>query len=133
MSTAEDNRKLLMDIMEISARDKSAMWEYFSPEARFYEPESLPYGGEYHGHARFEEFNAILADTWSDISIDFRDIMTSDSRATTFSFATFTSRATGKSATMPMCEVWEFADGKIVRVDAIYGDTAAVLRALTPD
>lgn len=133
MSIAEDNRELLKKIMEVSARDKDELRSYFSPEARFYEPESLPYGGEYYGEDRFKEFREVFAATWSEMSFEMRDILTSDTRAATFGFFTVTSRATGKSTTFPLCEVWEFEDGKIIRVDAIYGDTAKVLEALTPD
>lgn len=133
MSRADENRELLRQVTEASARSKDEMMQYFSPDARFYEPESLPYGGEYHGPERFAEFIDVFAATWSSITTEVIDVLASDTRATTFSVATFTSRATGKSATIPLCEVWEFADGKIVRVDAVYGDTVPILRALAAE
>ncbi len=130
MSQSEQNRAMLEKIYALFfAGEIDKMTEYLSDDAVITEVQSLPYPGQYFGKDGLRTIVGKLMETWDDLAFEMDDILASDSRAAGIGTFSATSRATGRRVSFPMCEVWEFVDGKIVSCMPIYGDTAQVRQA----
>lgn len=93
------------------------------PGVEVVEPESLPYGGVYHGVDAF--FNDLFPEIFGKFEAKFEilTILSNDQAAAVQMVVTFTSRRTGVSLTMPYVEVYTVSDGLIVHVNVYPQDT----------
>ncbi len=121
-------RRLFQTVEE---RDLETMFELYDPEVVIREAPSLPYGGEYHGHAGVVEHGIGYLGTWypvqgpEDASLDPEFIDGGDRV-----FVRWHQRATapdGEQVDLPAISEYCIQDGKIVSSAMHHFDTAAIL------
>jgi ketosteroid isomerase-like protein len=101
----------------------------FSPDLVIVQPASLPHGGEHHGPDAMGTMGATFAEHWE------REIGPADLRdwgdgAVQVTTQTWTSKATGKAATVDVVELFTVDDGLITSIRVFQQDTQALLDTL---
>ena len=99
------------------------------PELRIEQPASLPHGGSHHGHAGMASMGAVFAQHWDREIRDPRVLDAGDS-AVQVTTQTWTSKVTGRAATVDVVELFAVADGQIREIRVFQQDTAALLATL---
>jgi hypothetical protein len=94
-----------------------------------HESQALPYPGDWHGPAGFTELVGVMTGLF-DVSFAGYEIIDDGDQVSMRAHATFTARATGRSLSTSIVEIYRFRDGQIVDADIFYKDPSAV-RALT--
>lgn len=132
MSNIERNRALLDKIYAcFFAGDIAGMCSYLAEDVVISEVDSLPYGGDYVGHQGMIDVATALGGVWDDIALTVDDTLASETRVAALGTFSARSKSTGDRVSFPMAEVWTFReDGKVTRIEPIYGDTAQVIRAM---
>lgn len=111
--------------------DRSALLATLHPDIVLYQPESLPYGGEWRGREAFGQWLDAFVQTWTDVTPtdpafhncgDDTLISTATMRAL--------SRSTGREIVMPMCQVIRFSGDLPIEWRNFAWDTAKMLAAL---
>lgn len=97
--------------------------EFIHPDIVAHEPPGLPYGGEWTGK---DGFRALMEKIGQTVAVEATPLGLHEAGDTLVAImrATFTSRATGASVEMPVCEVYGLTDGLISSADVYYKDTA---------
>jgi len=128
---AERNRKLVTDALEsIASGDFDALWAIFDPDVTFHEASCLPYGGAHRGIAATRAAYARLCDCFSAMHSVMDAVLASRDVVIIYQTITFTAKATGRSGTLTVCELFRFRDGKVVEWRAHYFDACLVADAL---
>ncbi|WP_354698531.1 hypothetical protein DSM112329_04213 [Paraconexibacter sp. AEG42_29] len=98
-----------------------AALEFIHPDVLAHEPPALPYGGEWKGK---DGFRALMEMIGATVEVEATPIGLHDAGDTMIAIfnAKFTSRASGASVEMPVCEVYGFTDGLISNVNVFYKD-----------
>jgi ketosteroid isomerase-like protein len=128
----ETIRRLFRGVEE---RDLEAYLAVGHPEAVIREPGSLPYGGEYRGVDGLRRHAAGWMRTWAALQPgDERKLDATFIDAGDHVIARWRLRALALDGDvtldMPMVGVYALRDGKLVKAQMFYSDTAAVLRFL---
>jgi uncharacterized protein len=114
-----------------SPTDRSALLQTLHRDIVLYQPQSLPYGGEWRGREAFGQWLDAFTRTWADVTptdpvlyVCQEDVLVST--------VTMRARAcaTGVEIAMPICQVIRFADGLPIEWRNFAWDTAAMLDAL---
>lgn len=130
MSTKDQNLQIVKNAYAAYAGgDIRGFTASFTPETEIHEVASLPYGGVYKGAEGFPILIGKALATFSGIKFTKHHIIASGEHVVSWGIFDCTGKTTGKSASIPFVEIWNIVDGKTRRLDVIYGDTAAVLRA----
>jgi hypothetical protein len=110
--------------------DVPAILDALDPEVQWQAPESVPWGGIFHGHAGFQEFLGKLLDQPVEWGREIREMLDTGSDKVVALLA-FTGRPRNGQPEfeVPEVHVWTVRDGKVSGLEA-YFDTAIVLRAL---
>ena len=95
------------------------------------QPASLPHGGRHRGMAGMAEMGATFADHWGR-SISEPVVRDAGDIVVQLTTQTWTSHATGHSATVDVVELISFADDRISGIRVFQQDTAALLATLEP-
>ncbi len=100
------------------------------PDCLLYEPESLPYGGEWRGRDGVERWMRLFKATWS--SLEVRDSQVFGDGDTLFSRSHVyaTSRQTNKQTDWLLLQQLTLQQGGILDLRPFHWDTAAILPAL---
>lgn len=111
--------------------DRNALLATLHPNIVLYQPESLPYGGEWRGREAFGQWLDAFVQSWTDVTPtdpvfhtcgDDTLIVTVTMRAS--------SRSTSREIVMPMCQVIRFSAGLPIEWRNFAWDTARMLDAL---
>jgi ketosteroid isomerase-like protein len=110
------------------AADRSALLSNLHPDIVLYQPESLPYGGEWRGREGFGMWLDAFVQTWTDVMPTDPVFYTSgdDVLISTVTMRA-SSRATGREIVMPMCQVIRFAAGLPIDWRNFAWDTATTI------
>lgn len=94
-------------------------------------PESLPYGGRWCGHEGLRRFMDAFADAWSELAIADVEVLEAQGDVAVV-ILTMRARArhTGRTMSMPLCQVNRFDRGRLCEVRPFYGDTHVVNHTL---
>ena len=103
---------------------------YWSPDAVISVPKWLPYGGDY-TMDRVMEYGGAMMSTW-DVKPAPPSLYGVADKVFLHGRWTGTARATGKAVDMALLEIFTVRDGKIVRDEFFFEDSAALLEALKP-
>ena len=114
------------------AGDHDGAFALFHPKVRLEQPASLPHGGWHEGHDGIDAMSALFAEYW-DRTIDAPRITGCGATAVQVTTQTWTAKATGRSATVDVVELFEFADGLIAEVRVFQQDTHLLLTTLDRD
>ena len=132
MGLAEHNKQVVDRAYKlIFAGDFDGFFACFDEDATLSEPETLPYGGTFRGISNVKAAIQRMASHWSAFSLDFHEVLASDTTVAAVTTFNATSAKTGKKVSIPMVEVWRVKGDKITSVQPIYGDTALVIKALS--
>jgi uncharacterized protein len=104
----------------------------FHPEVRIEQPASLPHGGWHEGHDGIRAMSVVFAESWDRAFVGEPRITGCGDTAVQITTQTWTAKATGRSATVDVVELFEFADGLIAEVRVFQQDTALLLATLDP-
>ena len=98
------------------------------PDFTITQAQGTPYAGTYHGLDGFLEMFGILTSHFDFAPRDlvFHDTGEAEIGVIVTFDVDFTSRATGRQATIGNVELYRFADGRIRRIDVYYQDAGAV-------
>ncbi|MDT3441405.1 MULTISPECIES: nuclear transport factor 2 family protein [unclassified Pseudofrankia] len=100
------------------------------PEIRVQQPESLPHGGWHEGPAGMAAMNAEAGRHW-DRTITNPLVFGDATRAVQLTTQTWTAKATGRSATVDVIEVFTVLGGTIREIRVFQQDTHLLLSLLT--
>ena len=112
------------------AGDRDGARELLHPELRIEQPRSLPHGGRHEGPAGMDAMGATFAEHW-DRTIGPAEVdALGDDVAVQVTDQTWTSKTTGRSATVEVAELMRVAEGRVVLIKVFPQDTAALLATL---
>ena len=112
------------------AGDADGARELLHPELRIEQPASLPHGGVHRGPDGMAAMGVTFAEHW-DRTIGEPDLRASGAdSAVQVTTQTWTSKATGTSATVDVVELFRVEDGRIIEIRVFQHDTAALLATL---
>jgi hypothetical protein len=101
----------------------------FHPAVRIEQPATLPHGGWHEGPDGVAAMGAAFAEHWSR-TIENPRIFGEDERVVQLTTQTWTAKATGRSATVDVVELFGFADGLIAEIRVFQQDTHLLLGTL---
>jgi uncharacterized protein len=129
-STSEPGVAVLRGFYDaVAAGDVDAVLDLLDPEVEWRAPESLPWGGTFHGHDGVREFFARVIDQPADFGREVQEYLESGDRVVVL-LRTFGRRNDGDGGFDVLeFHAWTVRNGKLVDFDGTF-DTATVLRAL---
>ena len=130
MSIENRNLQIVKDAYAASARGEAqGFTASFTDDTEIHEAASLPYGGVYKGVGSFPTLIGKVLETYSTIKFTKHNIIASGDNVISWGVLDLTGRVTGKSVSIPLVEIWTIVNGKTRKLEVVYGDTAAALRA----
>ena len=111
--------------------DREGAEELLHPQVRIEQPASLPHGGWHEGRDGMAAMGAAFARHWDRTIADPR-VFGCGERVVQLTTQTWTAKATGRSATVDVVELFSFADGRIAEIRVFQQDTHALLETLHP-
>ncbi|HEY8527675.1 MAG TPA: nuclear transport factor 2 family protein [Acidimicrobiales bacterium] len=111
------------------AGDRDGAYALLHPDFRIEQPASLPHGGWYRGPEGMDAMARRFAEHW-DRTIGEPRIEGCDALVVQVTTQTWTAKATGRSATVDVVELFSFADGLISEIRVFQQDTHALLATL---
>lgn len=128
MTTSPDDLKAI--VQSIYAHAGAGEWDacaaYLSDDLVIHEAASLPYAGAFRGKNALRDLHAQVMAHWADPRIDFHAMTAGDNHVVSLVTFHLTSKITGKSAAMPLAEVFRLGHGKVTEIRPFYFDSAAV-------
>lgn len=104
---------------------------YLDPGFVLYEPESMPYGGTWHGHDGFRRFLQAMDRTWSRMGpIEPPDLVEHGHTVVVLATLDARCRDTGHVVQPPVCQVVRVRDGRLLEARMFYWDTQEINTAL---
>lgn len=101
----------------------------FHPDLRVHQPASLPHGGWHEGAAGMAAMSAMFASHW-DRTLGGATVYGCGDTVVQVTVQTWTAKATGRSATVEVVELFAFTDGLISEIRVFQEDTHALLTTL---
>lgn len=130
MSNESRNLQIVKDAYAASARgEPQGFTASFTDETEIHEATSLPYGGVYKGIDSFPTLIGKVLQVFSSLKFTKDHIIASGDHVISWGTLDLTGKASGKSVTIPLVEIWTIVDGKTQKLEVVYGDTAAALQA----
>ncbi|WP_198653299.1 nuclear transport factor 2 family protein [Actinocorallia populi] len=130
MNGAKDAAGLVREMNgRFTAGDLEAAFALLHPDFRIQQPASLPHGGWHHGRAGMAEMGVLFARHW-DRTITGPRVLDGGEQAVQVTTQTWTAKATGRSATVDVVELFTAADGLIREIRVFQQDTHALLATL---
>ena len=102
---------------------------YVHPDVEIAEPGSMPYGGDYTGHAGLTELMGKIGSTWARWRETPNRFAEHDGLVFRETTMTAVLRSTGAEIEMPFVEVFEVADGLITAIRPHYWDPGLLQRS----
>lgn len=112
-----------------AAGDGTGAAALFHDDIRIEQPASLPHGGWWSGRDGMAKMGAAFGEHWTRTITDPR-ISGDEETVTQVTTQTWTSVATGRSATVDVAELFSFRDGLISQIRVFQQDTALLLGTL---
>lgn len=85
------------------------------------EADCLPYRGEFRGFDGYVSLMMALAEAWDDLAFDIEQLIADD--RTVAIRGTLSGQRGGKKFAMPVVELWDFEQGKLIASRPYYFDT----------
>jgi ketosteroid isomerase-like protein len=112
-----------------AAGDRDGARALIHPGIRIQQPASLPHGGWYHGLSGMDTMGSDFARHW-DRTIGAPRILGCGDTVVQVTRQTWTAKATGRSASVDVVELFSFADGRISEIRVFQQDTHLLLGTL---
>jgi len=107
------------------AGDVETVFSMIHPECVVDEGHGLPYEGTFVGPAGLQDLVGKIMSLF-EMVVDSFDVSDGGDCAVARLSLTFTSRASGKTETIPSIELYETTDGKVSKIDVFYKSTQSV-------
>lgn len=101
--------------------DFEGIREFISPEFVATEADSLPYPGEFRGFEGYVALMTALASTWEGLAMEVHQLIADGD--TVAIRGTLSGRRGDRSFSMPLVEIWQFREGKLMESQPYYFDT----------
>jgi ketosteroid isomerase-like protein len=112
--------------------DREGAMAFLHPDIRIQQPASLPHGGWHKGHDGMAKMGEAFARHW-ERTIDDPRVYESGACVVQVTTQRWTAKATGRSATVDVVELFAFADGLIAEIRVFQQDTHLLLATLDQD
>lgn len=124
MSTAHENEQIVRKMLENGlAGNFDAIRSHIGDDYVCRLPEGLPYGGVYRGWDGYTEVFGKIIDFFETVEFGPNTFLANDDTVVILSRLRGTVRRSGQAVDMPLAEVWELADDKVIAITAFYHDT----------
>ena len=110
--------------------DFSPIAATLDPECVVYQPASLPYGGEWRGHAGFESWMRAFAEVWSSLEVRGSQTFSLGDVLVSRSHVYAKARRNGREADWALLQFFRVRESLIFELRPFYWDTAALLADL---
>jgi ketosteroid isomerase-like protein len=111
------------------AGDRDGAFALLHPDFRIQQPGSFPHGGWHQGRDGMVEMGVTFAEHW-DRTITNPRVLGCGDAVVQLTTQTWTSKATGRSATVDVVELFSFGDGRITEIRVFQQDTHLLLATL---
>lgn len=115
-----------MAFLSAETEDLGALATAFHPDVVVHEPQSLPYAGEWRGHAGVGALFRRMREVWSNIGVDGLEAVRSGDTVFMTCTLHLTARRSGEAVSQPFAEVLRFRDGLLLDGLPFYYDTGAL-------
>ena len=112
------------------AGDGAGALRLFHPDIHIEQPASLPHGGWHSGHDGVAEMGAIFGRFW-ERTIGQPQILGCGEIVVQVTTQTWTAKASGRSATVDVVELFAFRDGLVWQIRVFQQDTHLLMNTLT--
>jgi uncharacterized protein len=130
MRAPADPRELVEEMARrFSAGDRDGAMALLHPDFRIEQPGSLPHGGWYEGADGLARMGVEFGRHWDRTIVNPRILGCGD-MVVQVTTQTWTARATGRSATVDVVELFRVADGLIAQIRVFQQDTHLLLATL---
>jgi len=109
--------------------DMGGMLDFLDPQLEWRAPESVPWGGTFHGHDGFREFVGKLLDQPAEFRREMLEYLDAGERVVVLLRQMGRRKGSHTEYDVPEVHIWTIRDGKIVDFEGSF-DTATVLRTL---
>ncbi len=109
--------------------DMGGMIDFLDPQLEWRAPESVPWGGTFHGHDGFREFVGKLLDQPAEFRREMLEYLDAGERIVVLLRQMGRRKGSDTEYDVPEVHIWTIRDGKIVDFEGSF-DTATVLRTL---
>ena len=109
--------------------DMGGMLDFLDPQLEWRAPESVPWGGTFHGHDGFREFVGKLLDQPAEFRREMLEYLDAGERVVVLLRQMGRRKGSDTEYDVPEVHIWTIRDGKIVDFEGSF-DTATVLRTL---
>jgi ketosteroid isomerase-like protein len=109
--------------------DIEAVLQGFDPEMEWNVPETLPYGGQFHGPEEIGGFFQSLTQHFSEINVQVNELIDAGEYVTDIGTIRGTAKEGGADVEAEAVFIWTMRDGKPVAFRE-FSDTAAILEGL---
>ena len=109
--------------------DMGGMLDFLDPQLEWRAPESVPWGGTFHGREGFREFVGKLLDQPVEFRREMLEYLDAGERIVVLLRQMGRRKGSDTEYDVPEVHIWTIRDGKIVDFEGSF-DTATVLRAL---
>ncbi len=116
--------------LRFTAGDFDGAFALLHPEFRIQQPASLPHGGLHHGRDGMVGMGSVFARYWDRVIGEPHILGCGGEQAVQITTQTWTAKATGRSATVDVAELFTVADGLIREIRVFQQDTHALLATL---
>jgi uncharacterized protein len=103
------------------------------PQIVMIQADSLPFGGQWHGHEGFQRWMQAFSEAWISARATDLRFFEHDDTVVVLAQMQATARASGQSLRTPICHVVRIRHGLLMEFQMFYWDTAATNRALARD
>ena len=126
----ESNVAVIREFYNALARENvPAILELLDPQVEWREPESVPWGGTFHGHEGFREFIRKLFDQPVELNREVLQYLDAGEQVVVLLRQMGTRKGGYAGYDVPEAQVWTVRNGKVVDFEG-YFDTAIVLDTL---
>jgi hypothetical protein len=121
-------------VVELAQRfqrgDSDAARQLYDPRLRIEQPASLPHGGWHDGLDGMAAMAGTFAEHWDREIAGAEVLGCGPERAVQLTTQTWTSKATGRAATVDVVELFRIESGRVAEIRVFQQDTAALLATL---
>jgi ketosteroid isomerase-like protein len=129
---AQANRKILTDALDqVIAGNVDAFYNVFDPDVTYIIPESMPYGGTFHGLEATRRAHSSIGDNYLSVDCTMEAVLASRDICIMYQTVDFETKGNGNKVTLPIAEVYRFRDGKVIEWVVCYSDAAQLAAAIT--
>lgn len=130
MSVEQQNIQIVKDAYAANARgEPQGFTASFTADTEIHEAASLPYGGVHKGVDSFPKLMGLVKEHFSSPKFTQHKMIADGDDVILVGELALTGKKSGNTISFRMVEIWTIVDGKTRKLEVIYGDTAAALRA----